>query len=219
YWYPWGATARVIQALTTPGSTTARRLRRSTSRIRFMRAREMTTASGDGTAAPLRLVPAPRGTKGIPASCRTRTTCATSAPLPGSTTAAGDWRSKVYPSQSYTSVALAPVNTYWGPTMAARRARTLGWTADGMALLLMGPGPPPRAAMSAIYGAAGAFPALGPASWGRSEGHVVENRTMTDAVDCEAIRLSVITIEFRLSPTVRRLARSFARLTGIPLAR
>ncbi|HLT57491.1 MAG: hypothetical protein LOD91_10650 [Limnochordales bacterium] len=42
---------------------------------------------------------------------------------------------------------------------------------------------------------------------------------MTDAVDCEAIRLSVITIEFRLSPTVRRLARSFARLTGIPLAR
>ena len=33
------------------------------------------------------------------------------------------------------------------------------------------------------------------------------------------MRLPIITIEFRLSPMVRRLARNFARLTGIPLHR
>ncbi|HEY8418546.1 MAG TPA: hypothetical protein VIK93_10990 [Limnochordales bacterium] len=31
--------------------------------------------------------------------------------------------------------------------------------------------------------------------------------------------MPIITIEFRLSPMVRRLARNFARLTGIPLHR
>lgn len=31
--------------------------------------------------------------------------------------------------------------------------------------------------------------------------------------------MRVITVDFRLSPMVRRLAREFARLTGIPLAR
>lgn len=42
---------------------------------------------------------------------------------------------------------------------------------------------------------------------------------MADAPDCEGIPLPIISVDFRLSPMVRRLARSFARLTGIPLAR
>ncbi len=34
-----------------------------------------------------------------------------------------------------------------------------------------------------------------------------------------AMQVRVIAIDFRLSPSVRRLARNFSRLTGVPLAR
>ncbi|MFS8524005.1 MAG: hypothetical protein FWJ83_03990 [Limnochordales bacterium] len=34
-----------------------------------------------------------------------------------------------------------------------------------------------------------------------------------------AMQVRVIAIDFRLDPSVRRLARSFSRLTGVPLAR
>lgn len=34
-----------------------------------------------------------------------------------------------------------------------------------------------------------------------------------------AMQVRVIPVDFRLSPSVRRLARNFARLTGVPLAR
>ncbi|MFS8535737.1 MAG: hypothetical protein FWJ65_11335, partial [Limnochordales bacterium] len=54
---------------------------------------------------------------------------------------------------------------------------------------------------------------------GQVSGSYCRNRPMTDAVDCEAIPLPVIPVEFRLSPMVRRLARNFSRLTGIPLSR
>jgi len=35
----------------------------------------------------------------------------------------------------------------------------------------------------------------------------------------EAMLVRVIAVDFRLSPAVRRLARNFSRLTGVPLAR
>ena len=60
-----GGRAAVTSRLMTPGSTMTRALGRSTSRMRFMRARLMTMPSSAGSAPPLRPVPAPRATKGM----------------------------------------------------------------------------------------------------------------------------------------------------------
>lgn len=54
---------------------------------------------------------------------------------------------------------------------------------------------------------------------GRFSSRRVERNIITDAQNSEAMVVRVISIDFRLSPAVRRLARSFSRLTGVPLAR
>lgn len=72
--------------LVTPGSTTTSWLGRSTSRIRRMRARTMSTPSSTGTAPP---VPEPRATHGTPAWWQLRTTWRTSSAVSRSTTMAG----------------------------------------------------------------------------------------------------------------------------------
>ena len=59
----------------------------------------MTPPSG-GRLPPLSPVPAPRATKGIPASWSIRTTAATSSVVVGYTTAWGAFRSMVSPSHS-----------------------------------------------------------------------------------------------------------------------
>src|SRR6185436_7549196 len=67
-WKPSGARYLVRSRLTTPGSTQAMRLSRSTSRIRFIRVSETTTGAPSGIAPPASPVPAPRGTTDRP--CR-----------------------------------------------------------------------------------------------------------------------------------------------------
>lgn len=54
---------------------------------------------------------------------------------------------------------------------------------------------------------------------GRFSPRNVEQNIITDRKNSEAMLVRVIFIDFRLSPAVRRLARSFSRLTGVPLAR
>lgn len=54
---------------------------------------------------------------------------------------------------------------------------------------------------------------------GRFSPRRVEQNIITDRQNSEAMLVRVIFVDFRLSPAVRRLARSFARLTGVPLAR
>ncbi len=65
-WNPEPARARPSSTLGTPASTTARRLSRSTWRIRFIRVSSTTTPPPIGRHPPARLVPAPRGTIGTP---------------------------------------------------------------------------------------------------------------------------------------------------------
>jgi hypothetical protein len=64
-------------------------LSRSTSRIRFIRERTISTPSSTGSAPPDRPEPAPRATNGTPARAHAATTAATSSALPGRTAAAG----------------------------------------------------------------------------------------------------------------------------------
>ncbi len=73
----------------TPGSTTATWFSVSISRMRFIRSNETTIPSSRGTQAPDRPVAEPRAVTGIPISFAIRRTAATSAAVPGRTTAAG----------------------------------------------------------------------------------------------------------------------------------
>ena len=72
-----------------PAATTTRWPSRSISRIRFIRASEMTTPSATGKAPPERPVPAPRATNGSPSRAHSRTTPALRRSSPASTTSAG----------------------------------------------------------------------------------------------------------------------------------
>ena len=65
-----------------------------------MRLRPMTTPSATGSAPPERPVPAPRATNGTSAPAQVRTTAATCSVVSGSTTAAGETRRPVSPSQA-----------------------------------------------------------------------------------------------------------------------
>src|SRR3972149_1065830 len=69
-----------------PGWTTARRFGTAISRIRAMRAKEITTPPNTGMAPPERPVPAPRGTRGTRFPAQKRASFATSAVSCGRTT-------------------------------------------------------------------------------------------------------------------------------------
>src|SRR5262245_275517 len=92
---PCAFTALVIHALTQPASTSARRLRRSTDKIRFMRASEITTPPLTASSEPLKLVPAPRGMIGTFNDAQTLTIWETCSVVRGSTTAFGGFFSSV----------------------------------------------------------------------------------------------------------------------------
>ena len=86
--------------LVTPGSTTARLLTGSISRIFRIRDITTRTPSWCGSAPPDSPVPLPRATNGTPACAHAATIAATSAAEPGSTTSAGTQRCAVSPSHS-----------------------------------------------------------------------------------------------------------------------
>ena len=73
----------------TPGCTVAVRLTASSSRMASISRRQSTTPPSDGTAPPLRLVPAPRGKIGRRWRAATLTTRETSSVERGNTTADG----------------------------------------------------------------------------------------------------------------------------------
>jgi hypothetical protein len=113
--YPRAATRWVTCALITPSFTTTCRLAKSTSRMRFMRARLMTIAPAAGSAPPLRPVPAPRLTKGILSRAYSRTTACARPAVRGSTTASGITR-KFVSAHSYVCNWLFPVISPSAPT-------------------------------------------------------------------------------------------------------
>ena len=84
-----GATACETAMFVTPGSTRTRPFGMSTSRMRRSRESAIRMPSSTGSAPPESPEPAPRATHGTSASWQARTTAATSAAVPGSTTAAG----------------------------------------------------------------------------------------------------------------------------------
>ncbi len=105
--------------LTTPGSTTASRLRASILRMRFSLVSTINTASLSASAPPERPVPAPRGTNGMPRAPSRRTTAMTSSRLPGSTTTPGTRRWVGNPSFAYVTRSGSAVRTCRGPTISA----------------------------------------------------------------------------------------------------
>ena len=148
---PCGAAAVDRWRLTRPGCTTARRFGTSTSRMRDIRANEITTPPSTGMAPPERPVPAPRGTSGTPCSAQKRASFATSAVSFGRTTASGVAISTA-PSYSYRrrssrahSTFSAPRRSRSAPASSAPRrpARTTAGAAV-MARGPRGPAPPPR---------------------------------------------------------------------------
>ena len=83
------ASDRVSQTLTTPDSTIAYRSRRLTSRIRFIRVRQIMTPPPTVSVPPARLVPAPRGTNGTSCRLQSFTTSTTCSVEVGKTTTSG----------------------------------------------------------------------------------------------------------------------------------
>ena len=87
--------------MTTPGSTTARRLSGSIARIRFMREHSITTAPSFASAPPESPVPAPRGTNGTPCcAARAHDRLHLLRAIRGNTTAEGSAVCSVRPSHS-----------------------------------------------------------------------------------------------------------------------
>ena len=87
--HPLGRVALESQRLISPGSTVAQRFGRSTSRMRFIRVMETMTPPRGAMAPPMRPVPEPRGTMGMPRPRQSRTTAATCAADSGRTTTSG----------------------------------------------------------------------------------------------------------------------------------
>src|SRR3954447_18906275 len=98
--------------LVTPGSTTTRWFRRSTSRILLIRESTTRTPSSCGTAPPERPDPAPRATHGTSSLWQSATTCCTCSVELGSTTTHGVTAYCSRPSDSYVRLACGCVTTY-----------------------------------------------------------------------------------------------------------
>ncbi len=130
YINPNGAAARLSDAFTTPGSTTARRLAGSSSRMRPRRVRVTSTAGASPRAPPDRPVPAPRATKGTRRRCSAASTRLTSPADPGNTTSAGVRRSVGSPSDANVASSARSVRTKRAPTIrdssSARSACSMG---------------------------------------------------------------------------------------------
>ena len=75
--------------MTTPGSTIAYRSRVLTSRMRFIRVRQIITPPPTASVPPARLVPAPLGTNGTSNSLQALTTSTTCLVVIGKTTTSG----------------------------------------------------------------------------------------------------------------------------------
>src|SRR5205823_14708663 len=86
------------------------------------RVRAIMTPPPTGRQPPARLVPAPRGRNGTPASLHAVTIATTCSVVVGKTTTSGLFFSMVNPSHSYTASSAVAVRTLSGPTIAFIRA-------------------------------------------------------------------------------------------------
>ena len=118
---PWVAMARERSRLMSPGWTRARRLRTSSSRMRFIRAIDTTRPPRVGIAPPQSPDPAPRGTTGSPHSKAIRTAIAASRASRGIDRGASADALSLYASYAKAARSAGELRTVSGPSASRSR--------------------------------------------------------------------------------------------------